>query len=113
MRNVTGGSIPAATWHDIMAYALQGVPIKPIVGMAPATPDRAPAVATSGVAPLEPGAQRPATLSRGAIEALDSIQSKIRAIDEKHGDAGGQPAAANGPTAGPPLGLQSARRVLQ
>jgi penicillin-binding protein 1A len=115
MRNVTGGSIPAATWHDIMAYALQGVPIKPIVGMAPSTPGKAPEAAASSVAPLEAGAaQRPATLSRGAIEALDSIQSKIRAIDEKHGDAGGQPTtAAGGQDLGTSIGLHSARRVLQ
>ena len=35
MNNMTGGSLPARTWHDIMAYAHQGVPLKHIVGMAP------------------------------------------------------------------------------
>ncbi|HYA80415.1 MAG TPA: PBP1A family penicillin-binding protein, partial [Methylocystis sp.] len=28
MNNMTGGSLPAQTWHDIMAYAHQGLPIK-------------------------------------------------------------------------------------
>ena len=38
MANMTGGSLPAHTWHDVMAYAHQGVQIKPIVGMTPSAP---------------------------------------------------------------------------
>ncbi|MGZ5916961.1 MAG: transglycosylase domain-containing protein [Methyloceanibacter sp.] len=32
MRNVTGGSIPARVWHDIMVYAHQGKPPLPLPG---------------------------------------------------------------------------------
>ena len=88
MNNMTGGTLPAGTWHDIMAYAHQGVPIKPIVGLTP-TPAGTAATASAGgeVKTLELGGpQRPAVLSKGAIEALQSIQSKIRSIgSEKRG----------------------------
>src|SRR5882672_5305046 len=35
MNQMTGGSLPAQTWHDIMAYAHQGVELKPIPGLGP------------------------------------------------------------------------------
>lgn len=82
MNNMTGGTLPAGTWHDIMAYAHQGVALKPIVGLK-LDPHAAPeASASAGAVPvLELGApQRPATLSKGAIEALQSIETKIKTI---------------------------------
>src|SRR5256714_5072977 len=33
MHQMTGGSLPAQTWHEIMAYAHQGVELKPIPGI--------------------------------------------------------------------------------
>jgi penicillin-binding protein 1A len=35
MMNLTGGVLPAETWHDIMVYAHQGLDIKPPYGVAP------------------------------------------------------------------------------
>ena len=35
LNRMTGGSLPAQTWHDIMAYAHQGVELKNIPGLAP------------------------------------------------------------------------------
>src|SRR5436189_290397 len=35
MNQMTGGSLPAQTWHDIMAFAHQGVELKPIPGLGP------------------------------------------------------------------------------
>jgi penicillin-binding protein 1A len=35
MNQMTGGSLPAQTWHEIMAYAHQGVELKPIPGLGP------------------------------------------------------------------------------
>src|SRR5215831_8252633 len=46
MNQMTGGSLPAQTWHEIMAYAHQGIELKPIPGLAPDKPAataRAPA----------------------------------------------------------------------
>lgn len=89
MNNMTGGSLPARTWHDIMAYAHQGVPLKHIVGMAQAPVAEAAAGAGTPIKPLELGApQRPATLSKGAVDALGSIETKIKTLSlGKRGDA--------------------------
>ena len=32
MNKMTGGTLPAATWHDIMQYAHSGVDLKPLPG---------------------------------------------------------------------------------
>ncbi|HWA31361.1 MAG TPA: PBP1A family penicillin-binding protein, partial [Rhizomicrobium sp.] len=37
MKNVTGGSIPAEIWHDVMAYAEKGLPVKAL-DMSPQQP---------------------------------------------------------------------------
>ena len=72
MNNMTGGTLPAGTWHDVMAYAHQGVPLKPIVGLKPeAKPDVA-AANGGAVKQLELGGpQRPATLTKSAVQALE------------------------------------------
>jgi penicillin-binding protein 1A len=38
MENMTGGTLPAQSWHEIMVYALQGLEPKPPYGVAPAPP---------------------------------------------------------------------------
>ena len=35
MQQMTGGSLPAQTWHDIMAFAHQGIELKQIPGLGP------------------------------------------------------------------------------
>jgi penicillin-binding protein 1A len=42
-KRMTGGTLPAATWHNIMAYAHQGVELRPLPGLPP--PQHAPAIA--------------------------------------------------------------------
>ncbi len=87
MNNMTGGTLPAKTWHDVMAYAHQGIQIKPIRGLASPTAVAATASAAAPKAP-EPGApQRPAALSRGAIEALGQIENKMKLIDTRQAGA--------------------------
>ena len=59
---MTGGTLPAKTWHDIMAYAHQGIAIKPIRGLAsPAT------LAARGRRSAQDGGARRAGASRGAL----------------------------------------------
>jgi penicillin-binding protein 1A len=76
MNQMTGGSLPAQTWHEIMAYAHQGVELKPIPGLggAPAAPARAVAAAESKKegTPVEAG--RPAMLTRRGTEALLRVE---------------------------------------
>jgi penicillin-binding protein 1A len=45
MHQMTGGSLPAQTWHEIMAYAHQGIELKPIPGLGPQAPSARPVVA--------------------------------------------------------------------
>jgi len=80
MNNMTGGTLPAGTWHDVMAYAHQGIPLKPIVGLRPVSPTAAP-VTLSG--PLDANTpQRPGTLSKNALQALEAIQSKVKMLEQ-------------------------------
>jgi penicillin-binding protein 1A len=69
---MTGGSLPAMTWHDIMEYAHQGIELKNLPGLAPNPAPTAPVVAstTKGDTP------RPAMLTfRGArvLVALEHL----------------------------------------
>ena len=88
MNNMTGGSLPARTWHDVMAYAHQGAPLKHIMGMAPTPATAANGGVGNGLATLELGApRRPPTLSKGALDALGSIETKIKTLSlGKHGE---------------------------
>ena len=82
MNNMTGGSLPARTWHEIMAYAHQGIELKNPYGIS----DTPPPVASAGGSskPNELGApQRPATLSRRANDAIMGIEDMIRAAGDK------------------------------
>src|SRR5207237_9468215 len=47
---MTGGSLPAMTWHEIMAYAHQGIEVKNLPGLPPgqASPSGAAVVANKG-----------------------------------------------------------------
>jgi len=83
MNNMTGGTLPAATWHEIMAFAHQNVEPKPIFGVPLSAPGErvASAAATNpaGAIPLD-GEPRPISLSKGTAEALSAIESSIRIV---------------------------------
>jgi penicillin-binding protein 1A len=77
MANMTGGALPAKTWHDIMAYAHQGIAIKPIRGLS--SPAALAAAAAAQPKTVELGAPaRPAALSHSALDALGQIESKMK-----------------------------------
>ncbi len=59
MNEMTGGSLPAQTWHDIMAYAHNGIELKPLPGF-PATP---PGLPSSPAGKLPNSARRSIQLS--------------------------------------------------
>jgi penicillin-binding protein 1A len=74
---MTGGSLPAMTWHQIMAYAHTGIELKNIPGV---TPNPAPgtmpvqaALSGSGARPVDV-APRPPVLTRRAGEILVRIE---------------------------------------
>ncbi len=66
-KRMTGGTVPAMVWHNIMAYAHQGVELRPLPGLPP--PVHAPTVAN---VPALQGAPAPQQilLTRKATEAL-------------------------------------------
>ena len=87
--NMTGGSLPAMTWKEIMQYAHQGLELKPLPGVAPPADPKAPAVASAGhaagargglspVATLGPGAGH---MPRQSFEVLSEVGSLFRQIE--------------------------------
>jgi penicillin-binding protein 1A len=82
MEKMTGGTLPAATWHDIMQYAHQGIELKPLPGRPALTMAQAAAAATSGDAP-----RRPRSLSAETATVLTSIEAAMRASQMKRMDA--------------------------
>jgi penicillin-binding protein 1A len=66
---MTGGSLPAMTWHQIMAYAHQGIDLKPIPGVAPGPTPPAPQIAAKNE-PTPEAPVRPATLTKRTTDVL-------------------------------------------
>ncbi|HTQ81749.1 MAG TPA: penicillin-binding transpeptidase domain-containing protein, partial [Pseudolabrys sp.] len=71
---MTGGALPAMTWHNIMDYAHQGIELKQLPGVAvpPARP--AEAFAESKSKSSEPPPRRPITLSKRGAEILVQVE---------------------------------------
>jgi len=71
---MTGGSLPAMTWHQIMAYAHQGVEIKPLPGLPPAPP-AAPAAQVAAAQKVgESPAPRPTMLTKRSTDVLLRVE---------------------------------------
>ncbi len=85
MNNMTGGTLPARTWHEIMAFAHQGVELKNPYGVAP-LPSQISNVASADGS-RQSSSQRPSMLSKKSKEALASIEQFLRtAQDQKRAD---------------------------
>ena len=69
-KRMTGGTIPALIWHNVMAYAHQSVELRPLPGLPP--PQHAPAVADAALQ----GAPAPQQilLTRKGTEALVRVE---------------------------------------
>jgi penicillin-binding protein 1A len=80
-RNMTGGSLPAMTFHDVMTVAQAGIDPKPIPGIAPRGGGSAAPIAT--VNPDSPdGAAQAGRLPRRASVVLDEIHTLIMRASE-------------------------------
>lgn len=73
---MTGGSLPAMTWHKIMAYAHQGIEIKPLPGVSGPTPPTA-AVAASSSDGSSASQPRPTMLNKRSIEVLLRVERML------------------------------------
>jgi penicillin-binding protein 1A len=83
MNRITGGTLPAATWHDIMQYAHSGVDLKPLPGMMLAA-QQAPIVQlgdSEGGKTFKLREQ----LSQKSTEALGTIEKLMRLSGQTHG----------------------------
>ncbi len=71
---MTGGSLPAMTWRQIMAYAHQGIELKPLLGVAPGPTPPAPAVAQVATSSPDANQARPTLLTKRAAEVLVRLE---------------------------------------
>jgi penicillin-binding protein 1A len=77
LNKMTGGTLPAMTWNQVMAFAHEGVDIKPIPGVAPFPPGD-PGAAPADAKPVDPAIadlaiERPALLSKKTSGILNEI----------------------------------------
>jgi penicillin-binding protein 1A len=84
--NMTGGTLPAMTWHEIMAYAHQGIELKPLPGDV-ATTAKAPRVPASTVADAS-APSRPPSLSASSVAVLGIIADTAKSAETKAASAG-------------------------
>ncbi len=73
MTQMTGGSLPAMTWREIMVFAHQGVELKPIPGLSPGS-GRAVVAEGRKDGASEIAAGRPSALTRRGAEALVRVE---------------------------------------
>ncbi len=114
LNRMTGGSLPAMTWHQIMAYAHQGIELKNLLGVAPNPSTVAPAdIVAEGTNNGNQNLPRPALLtSRGSqtlqrIEQLmDNVASSLAPVASENRGAprpqSSLPAQGTVAAAGPP-----------
>ncbi len=83
MNDMTGGTLPAMTWHEVMNVAHQNLEIRPIPGASPANANRV----ASANRPAADQAQSPSqaflagTLSRKSYEVLGGIGTLFQSVD--------------------------------
>jgi penicillin-binding protein 1A len=112
--NMTGGTLPAMIWHDIMTYAHEATEVKPIFGLTPleqpARPAGAPVAARAPTAFEIAHPERPVVLSRRSTEVIAGIGDLMR----ESRTAGARPgtAPASGFRALAPSGPSLAGRVV-
>ena len=82
MDKMTGGTLPAATWHDIMEYAHSGVDLKPLPGL-PLMAETGPIVQLTTAAG-EQAPKRREQLPKKSSEALGSIEILMQSTANRH-----------------------------
>ena len=99
-RKMTGGSLPAMTWQKVMAFAHQGIELKPTPGLGnqPA-PVLDGAAAQASALQIE-GVQRPVTLSPASAARLMELSTRL---GEAASSPPRRPTAGIAPAPGPSL----------
>ena len=82
MNKMTGGTLPAMTWHDVMAYAHQGIETRPPFGLGNGTEPLAPvASAGAGPKPQAVAVRRPTILSPRSTAVVADIATTMRRLE--------------------------------
>jgi penicillin-binding protein 1A len=84
LNRMTGGSLPAQTWHDIMAYAHQGIELRTVAGLGKNGATVGPILEGKGDAPI-----RPAMLTHKGVDTLLRLEQLM--------DEAGRQLTARGP----------------
>jgi penicillin-binding protein 1A len=112
MRNMTGGSLPARTWREVMEFAHQGVELKNPFGVGAPLRDATPVASIPQAGHAVMGRpQKPETLSRRSAETLAGIESLMRTgaaslnAGEAYTSSIGAPSARSSVQLGPAKGL--------
>jgi penicillin-binding protein 1A len=93
---MTGGSLPAMTWRQIMDYAHQGIETKNIPGVAPGPTPAPPQAAVASASPKAPDTQlRPAVLTKRGADVLVRVERLMEDAARALAPAAG-PVAATG-----------------
>ena len=81
-RKMTGGTLPAMTWQKVMAFAHQGIELKPIPGVndKPAAPT-GPQIAQLGETRSQALAAPISSMPRRSFEVLTSMGAAFRAVE--------------------------------
>ena len=76
---MTGGALPAMTWHEIMKYAHQGIELKNIAGVPPPGPTTvaAPVASAAPATAADAGQQRPTMLTKRSLDVLLRIETMM------------------------------------
>ena len=74
-KRMTGGTLPALLWHNIMTYAHQNIELRPLPGLPP-IPPHAPSVADAALLQKNPAPQQ-ILLTRKAADALIRIEHSL------------------------------------
>jgi penicillin-binding protein 1A len=90
---MTGGALPAMTWHNIMAYAHEGIEIKPLPGIPAPSERQQPVVAEVKSKSDEPATPpRPIVLTKRGADILVRVE---RMMDDANRAMGPLPPTAS------------------
>ena len=110
--NMTGGSLPAQAWHDIMVFAHTDIDLKPLYGVETEGGSRGFQALNAPVPAARPAATdallatRGARLSRKSAQVITNIENTLRNVTDRKG-ASLEPAVSPYATAFRPLGQSS------
>ena len=83
LNRMTGGALPAMTWHEVMAYAHQGIELKNLIGVAPNPSNIAPDnIVSEKTVTGNNNLPRPALLTESGTKTLQRIEHLMEGLSD-------------------------------